>query len=232
MNHTRRRLAPTLELDLSQNALQEVGEMTQMKRKSVPMRGLILLLAMFLGAGLVLSGCGDDDTATTPAPAPPPPPPPAPEPEPEPEPEPVAPSTPTGLHVDEDEPRLPSPGTGARSKALPATWCRRAWTRSGTTPDTVLFDGAPFTVETHYTATDLPPGTTVYVRVAAAAGTIEAPLVSAFTDPRERHVGDTSAAGASFGSERPRRHRVGHGLHRVDVECGRRRHGLSRSVQH
>ena len=77
--------------------------MTQITRKSVPTRGLIFLLAMFLGAGLVLSGCGDDDTTTTPAPAPPPPPPPAPEPEPEPEPEPPpapeAPATPTGLHV-------------------------------------------------------------------------------------------------------------------------------------
>ena len=79
--------------------------MTQITRKSVPMRGLILLLAMFLGAGLVLSGCGDDDTATTPAPAPPPPPPPAPEPEPEPEP-PSAPATPTGFHVDTTETSL------------------------------------------------------------------------------------------------------------------------------
>ena len=59
---------------------------------------------MFLGAGLVLSGCGDDDTTTTPAPAlptppapvptpepptpEPPPEPPTPEPEPEPEPTP------------------------------------------------------------------------------------------------------------------------------------------------
>ena len=77
--------------------------MTQITRKSVPMRGLILLLTVTLGAGLVLSGCGDDDTATTPAPAPPPPPPPpAPEPEPEPEPPaPEAPATPTGLMVSE-----------------------------------------------------------------------------------------------------------------------------------
>ena len=68
MNNTRRRLAPPGALDLSPKALQEVGEMTQITRKSVPMRGLILLLAMFLGAGLVLTGCGDEDTATTPAP--------------------------------------------------------------------------------------------------------------------------------------------------------------------
>ena len=39
--------------------------MTQITRKSVPMRGLILLLTVTLGAGLVLMGCwrrrhGDD----------------------------------------------------------------------------------------------------------------------------------------------------------------------------
>ena len=76
--------------------------MTQITRKSVPTRGLILLLTVTLGAGLVLVGCGDDDTATTPAPAPPPPPAPTPEPEPEPEPPaPEAPATPTGLMVSE-----------------------------------------------------------------------------------------------------------------------------------
>ena len=37
------------------------------------------------------------------------------------------------------------------------------------------------TVETTFTATDLPPETSVYVRVAAASGTAEAPLVGAWT---------------------------------------------------
>ncbi len=55
--------------------------------------------------------------------------------------------------------------------------------------DTVLFAGAPWTTETSYTAMDLAPETTVYVRVAAATGTPEAPLVSAFTT----HVSGTSA---------------------------------------
>ena len=54
---------------------------------------------MTLGAGLVLTGCGDDETATTPAPAPPPPPPPAPEPEPEPDPEPEPEPEPTPFLV-------------------------------------------------------------------------------------------------------------------------------------
>ncbi len=130
---------------------------------------------MFLGAGLVLTGCGDDDTATTPAPAPPPPPAPAPAPEP------TAPATPTGLHVDE-------------TTASSITWHWNAvegalgyvvqanmdgeWDET----DTVLFDGVPFTTETHYTATDLEPETMVYLRVAAAAGTPDMPLVSEFSE--------------------------------------------------
>ncbi|MCY3746530.1 MAG: fibronectin type III domain-containing protein [Acidobacteria bacterium] len=149
--------------------------MTQITRKSVPMRGLILLLAMFLGAGLVLTGCGDDETTTTPAPAPPPPPPPAPEPEPEPPPAPEAPATPTGLHVDE-------------TTETSITWHWNAV--EGAIGYAVqvsmdeMFDAndqiVP-TTETHFTASDLPPNTSVYVRVAAAAGTLEAPILSDWT---------------------------------------------------
>ncbi len=126
---------------------------------------------MFLGAGLVLSGCGDDDTATTPAPAPPPPPPPAPEPEPEPEPEPPAPqapATPTGLHVDE-------------VTVDSITW---HWTASeGAIGYAVQFsldemfddtDMIGLTLETSFTATPVPPETNVYLRVAAGIGTPEA----------------------------------------------------------
>ncbi|MCY4626401.1 MAG: fibronectin type III domain-containing protein, partial [Acidobacteria bacterium] len=47
--------------------------------------------------------------------------------------------------------------------------------------DTVMFDGVPFTTMTTYTAMDLEPETSVAVRVAAAAGSLEAPLVSAWT---------------------------------------------------
>ena len=147
--------------------------MTQITRKSVPMRGLVFLLAMFLGAGLVLSGCGDDDTATTPAPAPPPPPPPAPEPEPEPEPEPPqAPATPTGLHVDETTET--SVGyhwnavEGAIGYAVQVSMDEMFGEDDQIIP----------TVETHIEIGPLPPMTSVYVRVAAAAGTLEAPILS------------------------------------------------------
>ena len=47
--------------------------------------------------------------------------------------------------------------------------------------DTVSFDGVPFTTATTYTASGLDPETTVYARVAAAAGTAEAPVVSSFS---------------------------------------------------
>ncbi len=128
---------------------------------------------MFLGAGLVLSGCGDDDTATTPAPAPPPPPPPAPEPEPEPEPAaPEAPATPTGLHVDETtETSIEwhwNAVEGAIGYAVQVSMDE-------------MFDATDKivpTVENHYTESDLEPETSVYLRVAAAAGTLEAPILS------------------------------------------------------
>ena len=145
--------------------------MTQITRKSVPMRGLILLLAMFLGAGLVLSGCGDDDTATTPAPAPPPPPPPAPEPEPEPEPEPPAPeapATPTGLHVDEV---TPTSITWHWSAVEGAIGYAVQFSLDEMFDDT---DMIGLTLETEFTATPVPPETNVYLRVAAGIGTPEA----------------------------------------------------------
>ena len=154
--------------------------MTQITRKSVPMRGLILLLAMFLGAGLVLSGCGDDDTATTPAPAPPPPPPPAPAPEPEPEPEPPAPeapATPTGLHVDE------TTETSVEyhwNEVEGATAYPVQYSMNETFGDED--DMADIALENHYTVTGLAPDTAVYFRVAAAAGTsAEDAVVSAYS---------------------------------------------------
>ena len=128
---------------------------------------------MFLGAGLVLSGCGDDDTATTPAPAPPPPPPPAPEPEPEPEPAaPEAPATPTGLHVDETtETSIEwhwNAVEGAIGYAVQVSMDEMFDATDKVVP----------TVETHYTESDLEPETSIYLRVAAAAGTLEAPILS------------------------------------------------------
>ena len=127
---------------------------------------------MTLGAGLVLTGCGDDETATTPAPAPPPPPPPAPEPEPEPEPE--APATPTGFHVDTTQTSLTwhwNAVEGAIGYAVQVSTDEMFDDTDTITP----------TAETSFTVADLPPQTTLYARVAAAGGTLEAPLLSAWT---------------------------------------------------
>ena len=60
--------------------------------------------------------------------------------------------------------------------------------------DTVSFNGVPFTTETTYTAGELDPATTVYVRVAAVAGTVEAPLVSNFSTHVTGMTTDTASA--------------------------------------
>ena len=144
--------------------------------------GRILLLTVTLGAGLVLVGCGDDDTATTPAPAPPPPPPP-PAPEPEPEPEPEAPATPTGLMV-----------SATTIDSITWTWnaVEGAIGYAVQVSADEMFDETDTihpSAEATFTASPLPPETSVFVRVAAAGGTLEAPLLSAWTT----HVTGTSA---------------------------------------
>ena len=177
--------------------------MTQITRKSVPMRGLILLLTVTLGAGLVLSGCGDDDTATTPAPAPPPPPPPpAPEPEPEPEPPaPEAPATPTGLMVSETTETSITwtwdAVEGATGYVVQAN-TDEMWDAT----DTVTFEGLPFTTETTYTAMDLEPETSGVCPGRRRRREPRGPAGERFHDPRERDVSD-AAAGARAGAGGP-----------------------------
>ena len=160
-------------------------------------RGWALLLTLFIGAGLMAAACGDEETPapTTPTPAPPPAPPPEPEPE--------APATPTGLHVDE-----------ATASSITWHWTavegavgyvvQASMDETWEATDTVSFDGAPFTTATEYTASGLDPETTVYVRVASAAGTVEAPVVSAFST----HVTGMTTAAAPTGPPAPANLRV------------------------
>ena len=107
-----------------------------------------------------------------------------------PEPEPVPPAVPTGLVVSD-----------TTETSITWTWnavdgavgyvVQANMDEMFDATDTVMFNGLPFTTETSYTATDLEPETTLFVRVAAGAGTPAAPLVSAFTN----HVtGMTDAA--------------------------------------
>lgn len=134
---------------------------------SPSVRGWALLLALLLGAGMMISACGDEEVPapTTPAPTPPPP---APEPEPEPEPTPEPPATPTGLHVDE-------------MTATSITWHWNAV--EGALGYAVqvsmdeMFDDTDqiaITQETSFTATPVPPETSVYLRVRSGTGTPEA----------------------------------------------------------
>ncbi len=68
--------------------------------KFTPVRGWALLLALLLGAGMMISACGEEEVPapTTPTPGPPPP-----APAPEPAPEPAGPATPTGLRASSGE---------------------------------------------------------------------------------------------------------------------------------
>ena len=128
-------------------------------------RGWALLLILFLGAGLLVSACGDEEvpTPTTPAPPPPAPPPPAPEPEPEPEPEP--PAVPTGLVV-----------SGTTETSITWTWnaVEGATAYAVQISMNETFDDDDVTaiaLTATYTVSDLPPSTSVYLRVAAGVGT-------------------------------------------------------------
>lgn len=167
--------------------------MKSLTGKSSSTRGWALLLILFLGAGLLVAGCGEEEVPapTTPAPAPPPP---APPPAPAPEPEPEKPATPTGLQV-------------ASKTANSITWTWNAvdgatgYVVQASTDET--FDDTDqlvLTVQASYTATPLPPDTSVYLRVAAGVLTAAAPsldpddyLLSDWTT----HVTGTTDAAAS-----------------------------------
>ena len=127
-------------------------------------RGWALLLILFLGAGLLVSACGDEEVPTPTTPAPPPPPPPTPPP-PEPEPEPEPPATPAGLMV-----------SATTENSITWTWNAvegaTAYAVQISTDEMFGDDDAiALALTATYTASDLPPATTIYARVAAGVGT-------------------------------------------------------------
>ena len=73
--------------------------MKSLTGKFTSVRGWTLLLALLLGAGMMISACGDEEVPTPTTPAPTPAPTPTPTPPPTPEPEPTGPATPTGLRI-------------------------------------------------------------------------------------------------------------------------------------
>ena len=70
--------------------------MTSFTGKFTSVRGWALLFALLLGAGVMISACGDEEVPAPTTPAPPPPPP---APTPDPTPEPTGPATPENLRV-------------------------------------------------------------------------------------------------------------------------------------
>lgn len=133
-------------------------------------RGWALLLALLLGAGMMVSACGDEETPTptTPAPPPPPPPPaPTPPPAPEPEPEPTGPATPENLRV-----------TATTSTSLTWSWnaVEGAIGYQGQfSPDDTFTDtDQTFLIvapATSHTVSNLAGNTTGHFRVRSGAGT-------------------------------------------------------------
>ena len=84
--------------------------MKSLTGKFTSVRGWGLLLALLLGAGLMISACGDEEVPTPTTPAPPPPAP-TPTPTPPPTPEPTGPATPANLRV-----------SGTTSDSITWTW--------------------------------------------------------------------------------------------------------------
>ena len=104
-------------------------------------------------------------------------------------PPPMAPATPTGLEVSETTQNSITWTWNASEGAIGYV-VQASEDEVFELTDTVVFDGVPFTTETSYTATDLEPGTTLYVRVAAGVGTPTDPVLSAWTT----HVTGTTMA--------------------------------------
>ena len=163
-------------------------------------RGWALLLILFLGAGFFLAACGDEEVPAPTAPTPPPAPPPAPEP-----PAPEKPATPTGLQVSA---RTADSITWSWNAVEGATGYVVQASRDETFDDS---DQLSLTAETSFTATQLPPETNIYVRVAAGVLTAAAPsldpddyLLSDWTT----HVTGTTDAAASAALAAPTNVRV------------------------
>ena len=143
---------------------------------SSPVRGWALLLALLLGAGMMISACGEEEVPAPTTPAPPPAPPPAPTPAPTPEP--AKPAAPANLR--------------ATTTGNSITW---SWDAvEGAIgynyqfgPTTATFTDDTPTVQsltaTSYTASGLAGNTTYHFRVRTVAGTLQ-----------EQVVGDWSAA--------------------------------------
>ncbi len=142
--------------------------MKSLTGKFASVRGWALLLALLLGAGIMISACGDEEVPTPTTPEPPTvPPPPAPEPDPEPEPE--GPSAPAVVQV-----------TNRGADFVEWTWSAV----EGAIGYNVQFGPNPFlftdtsplpqnTSLTFFRASNLQANMTVHLRVRTVAGTLQ-----------------------------------------------------------
>ena len=151
--------------------------------KFASVRGWALLLTLLLGAGILVSACGDEEVPapTTPTPAP------APAPEPPPAPEPTGPAVPTGLMM-------------SASTATSITWSWNAVEgalgyQGQFSPDAEFTASDPtFLIvapNTSYTVQNLASNTTGYFRVRSGAGTSLTDLT--YSDYTEAQSGTTGA---------------------------------------
>ena len=155
-------------------------------------RGWALLLALLLGAGMMISACGDEEVPAPTTPAPPPPAPtPPPAPAPEPEPEPTGPATPENLRV-----------TATTSTSITWTWdaVEGAVGYQGQfSADATFTDGDPTFIiiapATSHTVANLSGSTTGYFRVQSGAGTSITDLT--YSDWSEGVSGTTDAPPAA-----------------------------------
>ena len=147
-------------------------------------RGWVLLIALLLGAGMMISACGEEETPAPTTPTPPPAPPPAPAPAPEPD--------PTG-------PAAPANLKATVNSSTSITWSWDAvegaisYNYQFGPSSTAFTDTTPTvqnTSETSYTPSGLTGNTAYHLRVRAVAGTLQQQMIGDWSEP----VSGTTAA--------------------------------------
>ena len=171
--------------------------MKSLTGKFTSVRGWALLLALLLGAGIMISACGDEEVPAPTAPAPTPTPTPTPTPEPEPEPEPTGPATPENLRV-----------TATTSDSITWTWSAVDAVlgyQGQFSTDTTFTDSDPtFLIvapATSHTVANLSGNMTGHFRVRSGAGTSLTDLT--FSDWSDGAPGTTSAPPAAVALDAP-----------------------------
>ena len=173
--------------------------MKSLTGKFTSVGGWAPLLALLLGAGLMISACGDEEvpTPTTPAPAPAPTPTPTPTPTPPPDPEPTGPATPSNLRV-----------SAATSSSITWTWDavegvlgyqgQFSTDTTFTDSDQTRLIAAP---QTSHRIENLPGNMTGHFRVRSGTGTSLTDL--SYSDWSDGTPGTTSAPPAAVALSAP-----------------------------